>query len=474
MISQLWIQSMRGDVIIYKDFRGNIAKNSTDIFFRKASLWEGEGRDAPPVLQADGVHFLHVRSGGLFWVASTRENVSPSLVLELLMRLYWIVRDYVGHVSEESVRRNFLLVYELLDEVLDFGFPQNSSTDRLKEFVAMEPIVMKPHGKLGLNVLGPAEVVKSVLDTARTGAKEEIFVDIVEKLTAIFDAGGHLRSSSIAGSIQIKSYISGNPRIRLGLSDGIILGKGNGKNSSYDAPLAFSSDDYGSSFGGSSNVILDSYSLHEAVDSEVFDRSHVLELTPPEGHFNLLNYRCSQHFRPPFRIYPLLEDDPVSPDKLTLYIKLRAEFETSKLASGVEVTIPLPASVERVHCETDSTISSNSSIEGSLLGALSGRSGFQQKAEWYGKEHRLVWSLRNLRGGKEHTLRARLTVDSESVGLLRQDYGPIMVQFVLPGKPSASGLDVKYLKILREDRGTSPSRWFRVVALANSYQVRTG
>lgn len=39
--------------------------------------------------------------GGLFWVASTRENVSPSLVLELLMRLYWICRDYFGYVSEE-------------------------------------------------------------------------------------------------------------------------------------------------------------------------------------------------------------------------------------------------------------------------------------------------------------------------------------------------------------------------------------
>lgn len=30
--------------------------------------------------------------GGLFWVATTRENVSPSLVLELLSRIYWITR----------------------------------------------------------------------------------------------------------------------------------------------------------------------------------------------------------------------------------------------------------------------------------------------------------------------------------------------------------------------------------------------
>jgi hypothetical protein len=51
---------------------------------------------------------------------------------------------------------------------------------------------------------GPTEVIKSVLDTDRTGAKEEIFVDIVEKLTAIFDASGHQKSSSIVGAIQVR------------------------------------------------------------------------------------------------------------------------------------------------------------------------------------------------------------------------------------------------------------------------------
>ena len=50
---------------------------------------------------------------------------------------------------------------------------------------------------------GPTEVIKSVLDTDRTGAREEIFVDVVEKLTAIFDAGGHQKASGIVGAIQV-------------------------------------------------------------------------------------------------------------------------------------------------------------------------------------------------------------------------------------------------------------------------------
>ena len=232
MISQLFLLSPRGDTIIFKDFRSNIpkvrrgcrsgapqllpgqrqrtrrlpschprssapfparflpsspclaAQTSTEVFFRKATFWDGTGKDAPPAFHVDGVQYLHVKVGGwlggwgmlaggwmvgratgwllaagceirstsapkkrlcccscrcsccwspqlpspptdpparpacpachalsspplplqvggLFWVASTRENVSPSLVLELLMRLYWICRDYFGYVSEE-------------------------------------------------------------------------------------------------------------------------------------------------------------------------------------------------------------------------------------------------------------------------------------------------------------------------------------------------------------------------------------
>lgn len=447
------------------------------MFFRKASLWGGPGADAPPVFQVDGVHYLHTRAGGLYWVATTRENVAPSLVLELLQRMYWIVRDYCGAVTEDSVRRNFLLVYELLDEVLDHGFPQNSSTERLKQFVATEPVVVRPRfgsaGGPGAAAAGPSEVVKSVLDTARTGAKEEIFVDVVEKLTAIFDAGGHLRTSAIVGAIRVKSYLTGDPPIRLGLPDNLVLGQ--------RGAMGGGPSDYGGGGGGfgagAAPVVLDSYSLHEAADATAFDRDRVLELVPPEGHFDLLTYRCSAPFRPPFRVYPLLEDDPVAVDKVTLYVRLRAEYNASKTATNVEVTVPLPASVQRVHCETDGDGGGGGGSDAAaLLAALPvpGKASFGQSAEWNPRERRLVWTLRNVRGGRELLMRARLTLEPGSLDLARHEYGPIMLQFVLPGKPSASGMDVKYLRILKEERGYNPARWFRVVALANSYQARTG
>lgn len=36
-------------------------------------------------------------------------------------------------VEEESVRDNFVIIYELLDEMMDFGFPQTTESKILQE-----------------------------------------------------------------------------------------------------------------------------------------------------------------------------------------------------------------------------------------------------------------------------------------------------------------------------------------------------
>lgn len=45
------------------------------------------------------------------------------------------------------MRKNFVLLYELLDEVIDYGYPQNSSSEALKEFILNEPTVLKSVSK---------------------------------------------------------------------------------------------------------------------------------------------------------------------------------------------------------------------------------------------------------------------------------------------------------------------------------------
>lgn len=46
-------------------------------------------------------------------------------------------KDYFGELEEESIRDNFVVVYELLDETMDFGYPQTCESRILREWVSL-------------------------------------------------------------------------------------------------------------------------------------------------------------------------------------------------------------------------------------------------------------------------------------------------------------------------------------------------
>jgi AP-4 complex subunit mu-1 len=63
------------------------------------------------------VNFIHLKRQNMYFVCTTRYNVSASLILEYIERLCVVLRDFIGVESEESYRKNFLLIYEILDEI---------------------------------------------------------------------------------------------------------------------------------------------------------------------------------------------------------------------------------------------------------------------------------------------------------------------------------------------------------------------
>lgn len=50
------------------------------------------------------------------WVAAvTKQNVNASMVFEFLLKVTDCMQSYFGKVSEENIKNNFVLIYELLD-----------------------------------------------------------------------------------------------------------------------------------------------------------------------------------------------------------------------------------------------------------------------------------------------------------------------------------------------------------------------
>jgi AP-4 complex subunit mu-1 len=119
MFSQLFVQSSRGDVLVFRDYRGDVDKETPDIFFSYVQKWKDEkGSHPPPIINQDKTHFLYIRRNNLYFVGVTKFNIAPGCALELLGRIAQLCKDYCGVLNEESLRLNFVLVYELLDETL--------------------------------------------------------------------------------------------------------------------------------------------------------------------------------------------------------------------------------------------------------------------------------------------------------------------------------------------------------------------
>ena len=201
-ISQLFILSKRGDTIIYCDFRRDI-KKSNDAFFRNVNFYTEEEM-APPIFNVDGINFIYVKTEDLFFAIATLDNSSPNYFQEVMDRLMTVIKDHIGELTEEAIRKNFVLVYEIIDEMIDFGYPQLADTDQVKQFVFTEPVVVLKNintikEMFNKNTKSNENTKKSITITNDAKSKNEIFVDIIEKVTCLFSRNGTILSSGIDG-----------------------------------------------------------------------------------------------------------------------------------------------------------------------------------------------------------------------------------------------------------------------------------
>ena len=434
-ISQFFILSPRGDTLISRDYRADVPKSSAATLFRTIKFWEGG--DAPPCFTIDKVHYIYVKSNNLILAATSKFNVSPSMLLELLNRIGKVCKDYLGILNEESIRKNFILVYELLDEMLDFGYPQGTSTESLKGYIYNEAVMISQQVRKGAgSKMGKktkhSSAVNQPIALSRTRDKKrrnEIFVDILERLTVTFNSTGTIISSEIDGRIQMKSYLSGNPQLRLALNPDLIIGKGGGN------------------YGG---VALDDANFHECANLDDFEDNRTMVISPPEGEFVVMNYRVSGDFHAPFRVFPFVEN--MSEHRLELVVKVRADMDVKSYGSNVKVRFPVPRTTGTVSTMLDKT-------------------GGPQNCEYRDKQKEVVWNIEKFMGGTEHTLVTKITLIAPCNASTRKEIGPISLDFEIP-MYNSSNLKVKYLRI-NAHASYKPLRWVRYVTQAASYICRT-
>ena len=431
-ISQLFILSRRGDSIIYRDFRRDI-KKSNDIFFRNVNFYTEE-EIAPPLFNVDGINFIYVKTEDLYIAISTLDNASPNYYLEVLDRLMKVIKDHIGDLNEETIRKNFVLIYEITDEMIDFGYPQLSDTEQVKQFVFTEPVVeLKNINTIkeifNKNTKSNESAKKSITVTNDAKSKNEIFVDIIEKVTCLFSRNGTILSSGIDGCIKMKSYLKNSPELRIVLSDEIIIGK-----TSY----------------GAGRMELAGYNFCQGVRAKDFESQRTLYIVPPEGEFILMNYRINNEFAPPFRLYTIVEE---SDYKLELRIKLMANFSSNTKAGNIRITFNAPKETQSVYFNVPKQFKET------------------HKVDYNQNEHICTWKIPTMMGGSENTLDVKFTIQVNKPNLFRKELGPIAMAFEIPNF-NISHMQIKELKVMANDAKYNAMRWVRMFTKAKSYVTR--
>ena len=430
MISQIFILSARGDTLIVKDFRNDLTKSTPEIFYR---IVKTSKNDPEPVFNKDGINFVFIRSTSLYVVLTSRFNIQATVAVDFLNVLVKNIKDYCGVFTEEAIRKNFVLIYELLDEMMDFGYPQTTEIKNLKDVIVSKVAKCKNVNpaksnfwNFQFNTIGSSATQKSVADNRNN----EIFVDGIERISVVFNSSGCVINSSIDGCIQMKSYLMGDPVLKLSLCDDVIVGDNQ-------------------NFG----IKLENYSFDKCVDDKNFEMNRTLLIKPPTGEFVAMNYRISQNFLYPFKIYPFLSE--ISNYKIEFMIKISSTFNVDATASKVNIKFSVPKSSSTV--KLDLPKDKEAKI---------------QKAEYDDSEKLVNWEIQKFKGQKQHSMVATITLKEElNIYQIRKELGPIKMTFEV-NNYMASSMYIKYLRIEGHGQKKPPQRWLRYITQSNSYISR--
>ena len=310
MIQSMFILSPTGEVLIERHFRdAPVSRSVCDLFWERASkgvnhhgglstttsLLTNEEQqlllplNVLPVMEVPEtnhgtVYIISILRDGMSYLAIVPQEVSPLMILEFLHRVADIFVDYFGNPADESaIKENFSTVYQLLEEMVDYGWPLTTEPNALKAMIRPPSIMTKISSAVFSN---PNTTVSHALPSGTisnmpwraagvTYTQNEIYMDIIEEIDAIIDAAsGNIVQSDVSGRIQCQCQLSGIP----------------------DLMLTFKNP-----------KLIDDCSFHPCVRYGRYERDQVVSFVPPDGNFELMKYSISadqkSSFSPPLECH---------------------------------------------------------------------------------------------------------------------------------------------------------------------------
>ncbi|POW00520.1 hypothetical protein PSTT_13071, partial [Puccinia striiformis] len=354
-----------------------------------------------------------------------------------------IAKSYFGKVDEEAVKNNFVMIYELLDEILDFGYPQNSEIDTLKMYITTESIkseqaVREDSAKITIQATGATSWRRNDVKyrkMKRLWMWLKLFLGGKGTDRKLSFIEGTVLRADVDGQILMRAYLTGTPECKFGLNDKLIIEKADRTKPSGSSGRA--ADD--------SAVELDDCQFHQCVKLGKFDSDRTISFIPPDGEFELMRYRSTTNVQLPFRVHPIVEE--IGKSKVEFTVHLKANFDSKLNANSVVVKIPTPLNTTKVSCKTQ-------------VG----------KAKYVPEENVIIWKIPRMQGQSDATITASADLSATTT---RKAWSrpPINLDFQVLMYTS-SGLLVRFLKVFEKSNYNSV-KWVRYLTKASgTYQIR--
>lgn len=435
MISAIFFMNQKGEVLISRIYRDDISRGVANAFRLEVIGHQSDSRS--PIKNIGSTSFMYIKVGGIYVVAVSRQNVDASMVFEVLYRVVEIFRSYFdGNFDEDAIRNHFVLTYELLDEILDFGYPQNCSTEVLRLYITQGT----GSGKRSVEKLKSEKLNKITIQA--TGAipwrsadikhrKNEIYIDVVESVNLLMSGDTNVLRADVSGQVMMKCALSGMPECKFGMNDKVVLDK----ESRQGAPKR-----------RGNGIEIDDITFHQCVKLGKFDSDRTINFIPPDGEFELMKYRTTENINLPFKILPIVKE--IGRSRVEASITVKSNFNSKMFGTGVIIRIPTPKNTAVCH-----------------IICTMGR------ARYIPEQEGIIWKIRKFPGDTEYTLRAEVElIASVSVEKKAWSRPPITMEFQVP-MFTASGFHVRFLKVV-EKSNYNTIKWVRYLTKAGNYQVR--
>ena len=380
------------------------------------------------------------------YIEYIQTNANAILGFKFIYEMIQLFKSYFGgKLNIDAIKNNFVLIYELLDEIMDNGVPQVLAPSILKQYVLQEgQSVLGGSGAGSEHSLRQQAQIKNATLQA-TGAvgwrregivykKNVVYLDVVEQVNLLTSSKGSILKADATGRVIMKTQLSGMPSLKLCVNDVAIMNK-----------TSPSDSGYGSQSPGKSQVVaagarkprqtiaLDDVTFHQCVNLSQFQSDRIVSFTPPDGEFELMRYRVTDNLALPFKIISNVNEKGRT--RIEADVTIKTCFKSHLEAFNIVLKLPVPKWTA-------------SAVVKVPVG----------RAKYNAEKNAIVWKIRSINGQCEVTMTASIDLISATMhDKLQWSRPPISVDFSVPWY-SSSSFSIMWLKVR--------SRWSPCLALA--------